>query len=93
MSRRKRDTLGGTLTRELERLKPDIVSNLNGRSVLYCYASAIARDLARSTCVGGDDLSTKAHVFQTRYAIRRNKAILNYSRRRGSVESADRMPH
>ncbi len=53
----------------MDKLKPDIISNLNGRTVTYCYASGlVARELgARYVMrVGGDDLATKSSVSEAR---------------------------
>lgn len=66
---RRAERLAIGLRETLARLQPDIVSNLNGRSVVYCFASALAA--AALGCryvmrVGGDDLTTKAHVYTKR---------------------------
>ena len=61
--------LVGVLGTVFEKLKPDVVSNLNGRTVTYCYASGIAaREFgARYVMrVGGDDLATKSSVSEAR---------------------------
>ncbi|MDX2287570.1 MAG: glycosyltransferase family 4 protein [Hyphomicrobiaceae bacterium] len=51
----------------LRRLQADVVSNLNGRTITYCYAAAVAakrQGLRYVMRVGGDDLTTKAHVYE-----------------------------
>lgn len=59
--------LARILVPELRRLSADVVSNLNGRTVTFCYAAGLAakqigcRYVMR---VGGDDLTTKAHVYE-----------------------------
>ncbi len=62
------DRLAKVLVPELKRIGADIVSNLNGRTLTYCYASAIAAKqigIRYVMRVGGDDLTTKAHVFES----------------------------
>lgn len=59
------DVLARHLAEELERLKPSVVSNLNGRTISYCYASALAAQslgVRYVMRVGGDDLGTKVSV-------------------------------
>jgi glycosyltransferase involved in cell wall biosynthesis len=64
---RRGDRLAASLMNELERLQATVVSNLNGRSITYCYAAARAAGAVRARYVmrvGGDDLATKAHVYE-----------------------------
>lgn len=63
---RRGDRLAVALKNKLEKLKPTVVSNLNGRAIVYCYASACAAAAVGARYVmrvGGDDLATKAHVY------------------------------
>jgi glycosyltransferase involved in cell wall biosynthesis len=65
--------LTNSLTKALERLKPTILSNLNGRGIGFCHASAVAAHRLGLTHVmrlGGNDLESrgeKAERLQTAF--------------------------
>jgi glycosyltransferase involved in cell wall biosynthesis len=63
------DALRKALSRALGRISPTVLSNLNGRTISYSCASALAaRDLGIRYVarIGGDDLATKASVAASR---------------------------
>lgn len=63
------DELAGDLTALFEQIRPTTVSNLNGRSVGYCYASAkAARRIGASYVmrVAGNDIETRAKNAESR---------------------------
>lgn len=66
---RVRDASGiaSNLVAALEQFKPDIVTNLNGRKIHWCYASALAAEKLGADYVyrvGGDDIATELAVCE-----------------------------
>jgi glycosyltransferase involved in cell wall biosynthesis len=62
-----RDAFGiaQNLANALEKFRPNIVSNMNGRKIHWCYASALAAEMLGADYVyrvGGDDIATELAV-------------------------------
>jgi len=79
--------LAESLARVIMKLKVTVLSNLNGRSIIYCYASARAAELNGIRYVmriGGDDLATKSHFYEKKgiafLGTRQHFELIQYER-------------